>query len=227
MELIVPKDVITWCNQQVDEGKELKFTWEGGGDSGWADLKVNDNNIEVAGYSDKLLDGIYDVLDYGSWAGEFFASGEAVYSKEEQAFIGIDDYSEDDTILHDCSIIMLRIPENLWYDSIQIRIESNDYLEDDDISVRFVVKNGFLTDEHASLATLLEKQILEDVREEVHIFEQDNEFRSIWETINLNRANGEQVSGFIQHEITSIDMGSSTSDEKSIYLQLIEQNEQN
>lgn len=225
MELTVPKDVITWCNQQVDEGKELKFTWEGGGDSGWADLKVNDNSIDVAGYSDILLDGIYEELDYGSWAGEFFASGEAVYNKEEQAFIGIDDYSEDDTVLHECSI-MLRIPENLWYDSIQIRIECNDDMDDEAVSVRFIVKNGFLTDEHMSLATLLEKQLLEEVREEVKVFEQDNEFRSIWETINLNRADGEQVSGFIQHEITSIDMGSSTSDEKSIYLQLIEENEQ-
>lgn len=200
------------------------------GDSGWAELKVDDNNIEVAGYSDKLLDGIYEELDYGSWAGEFYASGEAVYNKEEQSFIGIDDYSEDDTVLHECSI-MLRIPENLWYDSIQIRIECNNDggdIDDEAVSVRFIVKNGFLTDEHASLATLLETQILEEVREEVHIFEQDNEFRSIWETINLNRADGEQVSEFIQHEITSIDMGSSTSNEKSICLQLIAQeNEQN
>lgn len=226
MELIVPKDVITWCNQQVDEGKELKFTWEGGGDSGWAELKVDDNHIEVVGYSDVLLEGIYEELDYGSWAGEFYASGEAVYSKEEQAFIGIDDYSQDDNIPHECNII-LRIPENLWYDSIQIRIECNDDMEDEAVSLRFIIKNGFLTDEHVSLATLLEKQLLEEIREEVKIFEQDYEFRSIWETINLNRADGEQVSGFIQHKITSIDMGSVATDEKSICLQLIQQDEQN
>ena len=90
----MPKDVITWCNQQVDEGKELKFTWDGGNDSGYASLVLDDNEIEVAGYSDILLDGIYEELDYGSWAGEFYASGEAIYNKEEQAFIGIDDYTE-------------------------------------------------------------------------------------------------------------------------------------
>jgi hypothetical protein len=58
MELIVKKEIIDWCNQTVDDRKELKFTWEGGGDSGWANLVLDGNDIEVAGYSDVLLDGI-------------------------------------------------------------------------------------------------------------------------------------------------------------------------
>jgi hypothetical protein len=227
MELIVPKDVINWCNQQVDEGKELKFTWEGGGDSGWANLVVDDNNIEVVGYSDVLLEGIYEELDYGSWAGEFYASGEAIYSKEEQAFIGIDDYSEDGNEAHECNIVF-RIPEHLWYDSIQIRIECNDgdNVDDETVSVRFIIKNGFITDEHVSLATLLEKQLLEEIREEVKVFEEYNEFRSIWQSNSFNIEDGEKVPGFIQHKITSINMGTLTTDEKSICLQLIQQDEQ-
>lgn len=224
MELIVKKEVIDWCNQQVDEGKELKFTWEGGGDSGWANLVLDGNNIEVVGYSDVLLDGIYEELDYGSWAGEFYASGEAIYNKEEQAFIGIDDYSEDDTVLHKCKII-LNVPSKLWYDSINILIEAN-YDESPDIKLDFVIKNGFITQEHLETADLLKEELSTRVLEEIEEFSQGYEFRSVWQQIILNRTEGvETTAGFIKHEIVSIDMGTTVSDEKSIYLQLISENE--
>lgn len=220
MELEVSKDVINWCNQQVDEGKELKFTWEGGGDSGWANLVLDDNTIEVVGYSDVLLNGIYEELDYGSWAGEFYASGEAIYNKEEQAFVGIDDYSEDETITHDCQI-ELSVPNTLWYDSINIRIEVN-YDDIPDIIVDFVVKNGFITQEHHEIAHLLAKELSTKVMDEVEDFSKNNEFRSIWEQIVLNRLEGVEIPGFVKHEITSLSMGTTHSQEKSIYLQLIE-----
>jgi hypothetical protein len=226
MELIVKKEIIDWCNQTVDDRKELKFTWEGGGDSGWANLVLDGNDIEVAGYSDVLLDGIYEELDYGSWAGEFYASGEAIYSKEEQAFIGIDDYSEDETVPHNCEII-LNIPSKLWYDSINIRIEAN-HDESPDIRVDFVVKNGFLTQEHREIADLLAEELSTKVMDEIEAFSRENDFRSVWEQIVLNRADGvETTPGFIKYEIDCIDIGTTTSNEKSIYLQLIvEENEQ-
>ena len=225
MELEVKKEIIDWCNQTVDDGKELKFTWEGGGDSGWANLELDGNNIEVAGYSDKLLDGIYEELDYGSWAGEFHASGEAIYNKEEQAFVGIDDYSEDETIIHDCEIVV-DVPNKLWYDSIDIRIEVN-YDESPDIRVDFVVKNGFLTQKHRETADLLAEELSTKINAEIVKFSQRYEFRSIWEQFVINRSEGvETTPGFVKHEISSINMGTTSSEEKSIYLQLIEQNEQ-
>lgn len=226
MELIVKKEIIDWCNQTVDDGKELKFTWEGGGDSGSADLLLNDNSVEVVGYSDVLLNGIYEELDYGSWAGEFFASGEAIYSKEEQAFVGIDDYSEDDTIPHECQIV-LSVPSKLWYDTINVRIEG-DYGESLHIEVNFAVKNGFLTQEHREVANLLEDELSEKINDEIENFSQAHNFRSIWEELTLNRTEGvETTPSFIKHEIGSIGMGVTVSDEKSIYLQLIEEeNEQ-
>ena len=228
MELEVKKEIIDWCNQQVDEGKELKFTWEGGGDSGWADLVLDDNNIDVPGYSNVLLDGIYEELDYGSWAGEFHASGEAIYSKEEQAFVGIDDYVEDETIGYPCEIV-LNVPNKIWYDSINIAIEMDHEDADINVQVNFIIKNGFLTQEHREIVDLLKDEISAKVNDEIENFKNGGaDFRNVWENLIINRSEGvETTPGFIKHEISSISIGTSTSDEKSIYLQLIEEeNEQ-
>ena len=216
MELEVKKEIIDWCNQQVDEGKELKFTWDGGNDSGYADLVLDGNNIDVAGYSNVLLDGIYEELDYGSWAGEFHASGEAIYSKEEQAFVGIDDYVENETIGYPCEIV-LNVPNKIWYDSINIRIESEDegYPE---IEVSFIIKNGFLTQEHREIADLLKDELFAKVNDEIEKFKNGGaDFRNVWESLVLDRSEGvETTPGFIKHEIGSISIGTSTSEEKSI-----------
>ena len=225
MELLVKKEIIDWCNQTVDDGKELKFTWEGGGDSGWADLVLDGNNIDVPGYSNVLLDGIYEHLDYGSWAGEFHASGEAIYDKDEQAFVGVDNYSEDETVAHSCSIVF-DIPSKIWYDSINIRIESEDegYPE---IEVSFIVRNGFLTQEHREIADLLKDEISAKVNDELETFKNgEYELRSIWDDVRFNRSEGVEIPGFIKHEIGSISIGTTIGDEKEVYLKLIDENEE-
>lgn len=227
MELEVKKEIIDWCNQTVDDGKELKFTWDGGNDSGYANLVLDDNNVEVVGYSDVLLDGIYEELDYGSWAGEFYASGEAIYSKEEQAFIGIDDYSEDENVGHECSI-SVPIPSILWYDSINIRLECDHEDDELQVTVNFVIKHGFISEEHNNVKTQIEDYLRKKVSDEIEDFANSNPFRSMWDTITLNRSEGvETTPGFVIYEITSLSMGTTHSQEKSIYLQLIpKENEQ-
>ena len=93
--------------------------------------------------------------------------------------------------------------------------------------VDFVVKNGFLTQEHRETADLLAEELSTKVNAEIVKFSQRHEFRSIWEEFVINRSEGvETTPGFVKHEISSINMGTTTSEEKSIYLQLIEQNEQ-
>lgn len=226
MQLEVKKEIIDWCNQQVDEGKELKFTWEGGGDSGWAEFKVDDEDFSNE-FSDDLLNGIYEELDYGSWAGEFHSSGEAIYNKEEQAFVGIDDYSEDETIGHTCEIVV-DVPSTLWYDSINIRLECDHEDAELQVTVDFVIKHGFISEEHNHVRTQIEDYLRDKVIDEIENFANSNEFRSMWDTITLNRSEGvETTPGFVKYEITSLSMGTTHSQEKSIYLQLIEQeNEQ-
>ena len=51
-------------------------------------------------------------LDYGSWAGDFSANGEAVYDSKEKAFVGTDYYSETESVPVKVSI-PINIPKDL------------------------------------------------------------------------------------------------------------------
>lgn len=226
MQLEVKKEIIDWCNQQVDEGKELQFTWEGGGDSGWAEFRVDGEDFSNE-FSDDLLDGIYEELDYGSWAGEFYSSGSAFYNKEDQAFIGIDDYSEDETVGHDCSIVV-DVPSTLWYDSINVRLSCDDMDSQIEVVVDFVIKHGFISEEHNNAKIQIEDYLRDKVTDEIENFANVHPFRSMWETITLNRSEGVETNpGFVRYEIDQLSMGTTHSQEKSICLELIQEENEN
>ena len=87
----VKKTVLEWCKEQVAQGHELKICWEGGGDSGWCYFQIDGEEANNE-YTDHLVNSMYSELDYGSWAGEFTATGEATFDPSENAFVGIDDY---------------------------------------------------------------------------------------------------------------------------------------
>ena len=70
--------LIEWLDEQADLGKDVMLKWEGGNDSGWAYFELDGETIENE-HTDRLVNWMYDHLDYGSWAGDFSAQGEAVY----------------------------------------------------------------------------------------------------------------------------------------------------
>ena len=218
-QLKVKHSVLEWCNKQVDEGNELKICWSGGGDSGWAHFQIDGEDVDNE-YTEYLVDRMYEVLDYGSWAGEFNAEGEAVYNKEEQSFVGIDEYSEDETMSHGCNIV-IQMPKDLWHDNLSISIEG----EDGDrtrIEARFGIKNGFLSDYHTAFIDGLEEKMQEEVDAVIEDFVQDSakDYRSIWETINLEPKDGVIKENFLEYTIDTLDIGTRSSEEKDIYLEI-------
>jgi hypothetical protein len=221
-QLKVNPSILEWCNKQVDDGHELSIHWEGGGDSGWAHFEIDGKTVENE-YTDYLVDKMYDLLDYGSWAGEFNASGEAVYNKEEQSFVGIDDYSEDDTMSHECNIV-IQVPKDLWHDNLSISIEG----EDGDrtrIGARFGIKNGFLSDKHTAFIGGLEEKMQEEVDAVIEDFVQDSakDYRSIWQTITLEPAEGIIKENFLEYTINTLGIGTTSSEPKDIYLEITEE----
>lgn len=153
------KSIIDWCNEQVDNGNELTIKWEGGGDSGWVYFEIDGDTVENE-YTDILVEYMEEHLNYGSWAGEFSSNGTAYYSKETQSFEGDDNYSEDDNDIMDPEII-ISIPKNLWFDSFHLEAEC--YYDDfPSISASFVIKNGFLSEEHLNFCSNLEETLKED-----------------------------------------------------------------
>jgi hypothetical protein len=223
-QLKVKHSVLEWCNKQVDEGNELKICWSGGGDSGWAYFQIDGEDVDNE-YTEYLVDRMYEVLDYGSWAGEFSAQGEAVYNKIEQAFVGTDDYSEDDTVSHDCNIV-IQVPKELWHDNLSISLEGNDG-DRTRIEARFSIKNGFLSDKHTVFISLLEHKMEQEVDAVIDDFIQtsNKDYRSIWETINLEPKDGVIKDDCIEYTINSLNIGTISTDEKDVYLEITEEDE--
>jgi hypothetical protein len=89
-------------------GNRIQLEWSGGGDSGSVWLNINNKQIDEIWDGDKqtlydrihqfVINEMYDNLDYGSWAGEFSASGTADFIIEDGfvGFRGTDSYSQDD-----------------------------------------------------------------------------------------------------------------------------------
>lgn len=89
-------------------GHKIELEWNGGGDSGEVWININEKRIDIPWDSSKqnfqekihyhVIDSMYDHLDYGSWAGEFSASGTAefVHDGDFIGFRGTDYYSEEE-----------------------------------------------------------------------------------------------------------------------------------
>lgn len=212
-------EVLAWADRMDAEGYELKMTWDGGGDSGWVDFECDKPELtdEDSAMIEILRDLCYEELDYGSWAGEFSASGEAIYNAYTKCFEGMDYYSEDDSISQDCDI-KVTVPEDLWFNRLDIMIED----EEANVTVDFVVNNGFYLPEHETQ----QKEVSEQVEKQVQLVIKDviqvgYEYRGMWEEIQLNASdfvsNGD---GTKTATVTSIQVGIYNSDDKEICINL-------
>lgn len=211
-----------WADRLTAEGKELKMTWDGGGDSGWVDFVIDDAAAETdedKEYAELLRDMCYEELDYGSWAGEFSASGECVYNPTEGAFVGTDHYSEDDTTNVQCELT-IEIPADVWFDSVEIMIQD----EEVEVSVDLVVRNGFKTQSHDDVQKTLEASIKAQVHEIIDEYINNNttgqDFRSMWEEINLSKSDFILDGNVMKAALTEISLGTWESEEKDIVINL-------
>lgn len=219
MKLIAKDELIKWCDEQVANGNTLSIQWEGGGDSGWCSFHINDEQVKSEdGQISDLLDLMYDQLDYGSWAGEFSAQGEAVYDPEEKAFIGVDNYSEDSVVDYPCKI-EIKIPKNLWFDTLEIGVEG----EDASVTVAFHVTNGFISEEHDEFIDNFEVSFRESILGVISDYcndDNENEYRSIWETFDLSKSEFVEEGDYMKYTITSLSIGTAEVEEKDVYLEL-------
>lgn len=155
------EDVIKWCDEQSQNGYEVSICWEGGGDSGWVYMEV-DGEQASSEEADWLVDRMCDILDYGSWAGEFSASGRATYDSETKVFEGDDVYSEDsseEVELKEDQIIKIKIPKRYFFE--ELRVEFDNILDGGSVTITPVVRNGIINSELIVLCESMEDQIRE------------------------------------------------------------------
>lgn len=146
--------ILEWCNDMVAKGHQLSLVWDGGNDSGWVEFKIDDNEADRDDPQiESLINYCYDTLDYGSWAGDFSASGEAMYDPKEKAFVGLDNYSTEEVINEDIKVF-LRIPKDVWFDGLSIQVEeSQGHVYKEGVEVELLVQNGFVTEKHTEVAS--------------------------------------------------------------------------
>jgi hypothetical protein len=221
-KVVATSDLIKWCDDQVANGHELVLAWDGGGDSGWCYFKIDGEQVSDSAETDEirdLTDRMYDHLDYGSWAGEFSASGEAVYDSKEKAFVGTDYYSEDETYQFDHNI-KITVPKSLWFDALEYNFEG----ENPNVSVVFTIRNGFLTDLHTKVASQIEENLEQQIQEGIDAYnnmEDATEYHNIWQNDRFTRSEFKEEGDNLVAIIEELNIGTSHTLEKDIYLELI------
>lgn len=187
---ITIKQILDWCLKKTEEGSEVILKWDGGGDSGWVHLEVDGEDSNDA-EAERLVDMMYDQLDYGSWAGEFSASGEAPFDPETQMFQGTDYYTETDTTNAECKI-EIRIPKHIHFDDLEIHTQD----ESCSVDVTFGIRNGFDHPDTEALVEQLQERLSSEFMEAAKAdVEDEDDIDGFWETYNLFRESDFTVDG--------------------------------
>ena len=179
---ITIKQILDWCLKKTEEGSEVVLKWDGGGDSGWVHIEV-DGEDSSDPEAESLVDMMYDQLDYGSWAGEFSASGEAPFDPDTKMFQGTDYYTETDSTDAKANI-EIRIPKHIHFDDVDIETQD----EECNVNVTFGIRNGFDHPDTESLVkeleTMLSEKILEAAKADV---EDEDDIDGFWENYQIFR----------------------------------------
>lgn len=216
------KSILKWLKELDDNGDELSIGWEGGGDSGWAYFQINGDSSDNE-YTEAILDFMYAELNYGSWAGEFNASGTATYDVPTRTFQGTDYYGEDGNDVLDVNVI-INVPKKLWFDTLHVEVECN-YDETPNMSIQFIVKNGFLTQEHLDFCSNLEEVLRDEFEAHFSTYQSTDscEFRGSNDSWILERKDAVEEDDMLVFKITKIDVNTIDSEERNVVLQLTDE----
>lgn len=212
------QELLNWCEKQASAGKELTMIWEGGGDSGWVHFEIDEDTTSEP-EAEELVDMMYEMLDYGSWAGEFSASGEATYDRELKAFLGTDFYSESASDTTEAKI-EVRVPVWLPFSDMEITTE------DDKINVRtkFHITNGFEHPRTREIEDTLNETLQPKFSEAVDqaIEKTGQEFESTWQTYRLERKDFVVDGDELVHVIEEVHYGYFDESDRDIVINLAE-----
>jgi len=178
------KQLLEWCDKHHAEGKTLSIHWNGGSDDGWIHFEIN--GVECGEpEAEALVDKMYSELDYGSWAGEFSASGQADWNPEEKAFLGTDYYSETDSTDADADV-EVRVPKYIPFDEIHISTQD----EEVDTTTSIMIINGFIHPETQAVEEKLNQTLQLKFSEAIDkaVAENNQELESAWGIYRLLRS---------------------------------------
>lgn len=214
------QELIDWCDKMSAEGKNPSLKWEGGGDSGWVHMEDEDGHAIDYPEAEWLINEMYDTLDYGSWAGEFSANGEATYNAETKMFEGTDYYSEQDR--ESCSSdVVVAIPANIPFDSLSIETSEYDSM---DVTVSFRVNNLFTHPDIHGLEIKLQQELKHQIQGTIdkYINEENLEFSSYYNTYEIPASDFKKVGDELLYTIPELEFEVHETQEKDIVIDLKE-----
>lgn len=214
------QEIIDWCDKMSAEGKNPILKWEGGGDSGWVHMEDEDGHAIDCPEAEWLINEMYDTLDYGSWAGEFSANGEAGYNAETKMFEGTDYYSEQSR--ESCpSDVVVAIPAHIPFDSLSIETSEYDSM---DINISFRVDNLFTHPDIKDLQIKLELELKNKIQSTIdsYINESGFEFSSYYNTYDISVSDFKKVGNELLYTIPELEFEINETQEKDIVIDLKE-----
>lgn len=221
------QQIIDWCDEMAAKGCNPVIKWEGGNDSGWAHMEDEDGNSLDSPEADALTDRMYDDLDYGSWAGDFNASGEASYNTETKTFDGTDYYSEENRT--SCSAnIRIEIPAFIPFDRLEIESEG----ETPHVSCDIALDNGYIHPAAHDVMTSLEEQLKEEIAGAVDKHYEkggdEDEFSDFYNHYVIDRNEFKREDDVMVHVLKEVEFNVHQTQEKGICIDLKEllENEQ-
>ena len=218
----IKKSILTWLDEQANNGNTLAIKWEGGGDSGWAYFEVDGEQTDNE-YTEALIGYMYEHLNYGSWAGEFNASGTAIYNPETKAFEGTDYYGEDSHAQIEANF-EIRIPKDYWFTTFHVEVECY-HEEPCNVAASFSVKNGFLTDKHSDFCSNLQEE-LRDYFNDLFSSQElaDNyEFRGCTDSWVFKKSEATEENDMLVFGIKLVEIQTTDSSERDIVLEITEE----
>ena len=217
------QQLIDWCDKMTAEDSRPVIKWEGGNDSGWCYMEDEDGErLDSYPEADALLEHMYSTLDYGSWAGDFSANGEAPYNSETKCFEGTDYYSESDNT--SCKAeIRIEIPAFIPFDRLEIQTED----EDCSVSCDIALDNGYVHPGAHDVMTSLEHQLTDDIPAAVDkYYEEDrldkDEFDSFWNHYVIDRNEFKREDDMMVHVLKEVHFSVHNTTDKDVCIDLKE-----
>ncbi|GEP97672.1 hypothetical protein [Chitinophaga cymbidii] len=171
-----------YCQKITENGQQLCVSWNGGHDSGYFEMSINEEIIDTPDdLQNAIIDLIADNTDYGSFAGSFDTEGEVYYNPATKCFEGNDRYTDTREEVKECSM-EVRVPRDIWFDSIDIQLHA-DEMEIEELSAFMVIKDGARTRQHDVIEATLQKALIPQFTNEI---ESIKDISGAWDVITIN-----------------------------------------
>lgn len=213
------QQLIDWCDKMSAKDKNPVIKWEGGNDSGWCYMEDEyGDRLDEHPEADALLEHMYSTLDYGSWAGDFSANGEAPYNAETKCFEGTDYYSESENTKCPAEI-RIEIPAFIPFDRLEIQTED----EDCSVSCDIALDNGYVHPAAHDVMTSLEEQLKEEIPAAVdkhYKLEDERELDSFWNHYVIDRNEFKREDDVMVHILKQVEFSVHNNTDKDICIDL-------